>query len=216
MKRFILPLLLLLLVGAAFAVESEPSEIVGYVKYDIVAGNNMVAIPMECPWDWASDLGMELGEGVVDQISYWDQASQSFFGAADLGGFWDGDFDLDSHMALMVYSYEPMNMYSIGNLPATDPLYNLVAGNNTVMIPLNRSDLGWASDLGMEMGEGIVDQVSFWDTGSQSFFGAADLGGFWDGDFDLDIAMPLMVYSYEPMSWPGRGIIQNNNFNSRN
>lgn len=205
MKRFILPLMLLLFVGTIFAVESDPSEIVGYVKYNIVAGNNMVAIPMECAWDMASDLGMELGEGVVEQISFWNADLQAFDAAADFGGFWDGDFELESGMTLMLYSYEPLTMYSIGNLPDL-PIYNIVAGNNTVMIPLNRSDLAMASDLGMEMGEGIVEQISFWNAGLQAFDAAADFGGFWDGDFDIEIATPLMVYSYDAMTWPSRGL----------
>ncbi len=197
-------MLLLLAAGFLFAVESDPSAVVGYVKYGMVAGNNMAAIPMECPWGWASELGIELGEGVVDQISMWDPATQSFATAADLGGFWDGDFELNSGKVLMIYSYGSVSMYSIGNLPSTNAAYGIVSGNNTVMVPLNRSDLAWASDLGIEMGEGIVDQISMWDATSQSFATAADLGGFWDGDFDMSIGLPLMVYSYGSMTWPNR------------
>lgn len=106
MKKFILPLLLLLFVGSIMAVESDPSEVVGYVKYDLVAGNNMIAIPMDCPWEWASELSMELGEGVVDQISIWNPIAQAFEAAADIGGFWDGDFELSIGQPLMVNSYD--------------------------------------------------------------------------------------------------------------
>jgi len=206
MKRFILPLLVLLFVGSLFAVESDPSDVVGYVKYDLVAGNNMIAIPLDCPWGWASDLGMELGEGVVDQISIWNPIAQAFEAAADLGGFWDGDFELESGIVLMINSYDPITFYSLGDLPTANASYDIVAGNNTVMIPLNRSDLAWASDLGMEMGEGIVDIISVWNSTAQAFEAAADLGGFWDGDFELSIGQPLMVNSYDTFTWPNRSV----------
>lgn len=204
MKKLILPLLLLLTISILAAVESDPSAVVGYVKYDLVAGNNMVALPMECEWDWASELG-DTFAGNVDQVYYWDAANQIFLGAADLGGFWDGDFDIDTNHVLMINSAAPAAFYSLGALtePAT---YNLVAGNNTLMVPLNRSDLDWASEIGDELVAGSVDQVYYWDAASQIFLGAADLGGFWDGDFELDIAMPLMANSYDSITWPSRGL----------
>ncbi len=201
MKKIILPLLLILAVGMLAAVESEPSEVVGYVKYDMVIGNNLVAIPMECPWDWASELGDSFG-GSVDQVSYWDAINQAFVTAVNLGGFWDGDFEIDTGYVLMISTYSPTNLYSIGNLPATNAIYNLISGNNTVMIPLNCNSFSWASEVGDNMTEGGVDQVSYWDNGNQAFVTAVNLGGFWDGDFPVSIAMPLMVSSYAPFTWP--------------
>lgn len=201
MKKLVLPLLLILGISMLLAVESDPSEVVGYVKYDLVAGNNMIAIPMASTWTWASEIG-DMYAGNVDQVYYWDQASQSFLGAADLGGFWDGDFEVGSGNVLMLNSYAVDSFFSIGDLPATNAVYNVVAGNNTIMVPLNRSDLAWASEIGMEMVAGTVDQVYYWDTLSQSFLGAADLGGFWDGDFEVAIGMPLMVNSYDALTWP--------------
>jgi len=104
MKKFILPLLLILTVGMLAAVESEPSEVVGYVKYDMLVGNNLIAIPMECPWQWASELGNSFS-GSVDQISYWVAANQYFVTATNLGDFWDCDFAVNIAMPLMSYSY---------------------------------------------------------------------------------------------------------------
>jgi len=201
MKKILLPLLLILAVGMLAAVESEPSAIVGYVKYDMLVGNNLVAIPMECPWDFASELGDSFS-GSVDQVSYWNAANQAFVTAANLGGFWDGDFEIDTGYVLMLNSSAPTIMYSIGNLPATNASYNLVSGNNTVMIPLNVNYLAWASEVGDNMTAGGVDQVSYWNNGNQAFVTAANLGGFWDGDFAVSIAMPLMVNAYAPFTWP--------------
>ncbi|MDD2250822.1 MAG: hypothetical protein PHH97_07155 [Candidatus Cloacimonetes bacterium] len=201
MKKILLPLLLILAVGMLAAVESEPSAIVGYVKYDMLVGNNLVAIPMECPWDFASELGDSFG-GSVDQVSYWDATNQLFMTAANLGGFWDGDFTINTGYVLMLNTSATTIMYSIGNLPATNASYNLVTGNNTVMIPLNVNYLAWASEVGDNMTAGGVDQVSYWNNGNQAFFTAANLGGFWDGDFPVSIAMPLMVNAYSPFTWP--------------
>jgi len=201
MKKIILPLLLILTVGMLAAVESEPSAIVGYVKYDMVVGNNLVAIPMECPWDWASELGDSFG-GSVDQVSYWDAANQYFVAAANLGDFWDGDFEIHTGDVLTLNSSATSIMYSIGNLPATNANYNIVAGNNAVMIPLNCNFFSWASEVGDNMTAGGVDQVSYWDNINQYFVAAANLGDFWDGDFPVSIAMPLMVNAYSSFTWP--------------
>jgi hypothetical protein len=57
MKRFILPLMILLFVGSLLAVESAPSEVVGYVKYDCVAGLNLVALPMSQGYTLSSEVG---------------------------------------------------------------------------------------------------------------------------------------------------------------
>jgi len=201
MKKILLPLLLILAVGMLAAVESEPSEVVGYVKYDMLVGNNLVAIPMECPWQWASELGDSFG-GNVDQISYWDAANQYFVPATNLGDFWDGDFEIHTGDVLMLNSYTSTVMYSIGDLPATNANYNIVAGNNTVMIPLNCNSFSLASEVGNSMAVGGVDQVSYWDNINQYFVPATNLGDFWDGDFPVSIAMPLMVYAYSSFTWP--------------
>jgi len=201
MKKFILPLLLILTVGMLAAVESEPSQVVGYVKYDMLVGNNLIAIPMECPWQWASELGNSFS-GSVDQISYWDAANQYFVTATNLGDFWDCDFEIHTGDVLMIYTYTQTVMYSIGNLPATNATYNIVAGNNTVMIPLNCNYFSWASEVGANMAVGSVDQVSYWDNINQYFVTATNLGDFWDCDFAVNIAMPLMSYSYSAFTWP--------------
>ena len=201
MNKIILPLLLILTVGMLAAVESEPSEVVGYVKYDMLVGNNLIAIPMECPWQWASELGNSFS-GSVDQISYWDATNQYFVAATNLGDFWDGDFAINTGDVLMIYTYTQTVMYSIGNLPAINATYNIVAGNNTIMIPLNRSLFAWASEVGADMAVGGVDQISYWDNINQYFVAATNLGDFWDGDFAVNIAMPLMSYSYSAFTWP--------------
>ena len=102
----------------------------------------------------------------------------------------------------MLNSYTSTVMYSIGDLPATNANYNIVAGNNTVMIPLNCNSFSLASEVGNSMAVGGVDQVSYWDNINQYFVPATNLGDFWDGDFPVSIAMPLMVNAYSSFTWP--------------
>jgi len=200
MKKLILPLLLLVAFGMLAAVESAPSEVVGYVKYDCVAGLNMVAVAMDQGYAWASDLGNDY-VGLTDAISYFDPTLQDWTTAVDLGGFWDGDFEIGNGSALLMYAYSPFSYYSIGEMyaPAT---FNLIAGLNGVMIPLNRSDIAWAGEAGTEMGS---DAVSFFDSSIQDWSTAVDLGGFWDGDFEVSIGSPFLAYVYGPTTWPTRG-----------
>jgi len=194
MKKFILPLMLLLFVGSLFAVESDPSEVVGYVKYDILAGNNMLAIPMETDFEWASELGDHLG---VTSVSIWNNQNQAFDAAnyIELFTSWDGDFAIDSGSVLMINATESGAFFSLGGIPS-DPTYTIVAGNNTVMIPLSRSDIDMASVLGDEIGASVV---STWNNVSQAFDAAnyIELFTSWDGDFATSIGDPLMINANE-------------------
>ncbi len=196
MKKFILPLLLLLAVGMLAAVESDPSAVVGYVKYDIVSGNSMVALPMDTSLALAGDVGALVG---ATTVSYWDNDAQAFVAAEyiDWMGDWDNNFAVTNGMALLVYSDAPTaDFYSIGALPIANPTYPIVAGNSMLMIPLDRSDLAFAGMVGTEAG---ATTVSYWDTDAQAFVASEyiDWMGDWDNNFATTIGNPLMVYSAE-------------------
>jgi len=198
MKKFILPLLLILAVGMLAAVESEPSAIVGYVKYDCIVGLNLLALPMDQGYGLASDIGTQY-TGITDAISYFDPSTQDWSSAIDLGGFWDNDFAVGNGSVLLMYAYSPFSFYSIGNMFPENASYNFVIGLNTAMVPLNRIDIASASQVGIDIGS---DAVSYFDATSQDWSTAIDLGGFWDNDFALSIASPFLIYSYSEMTWP--------------
>jgi len=198
MKKFILPLLVLLFVGSLFAVESAPSEVVGYVKYDLVAGNNTIALPMDQPYAFASEIGDVTG---ANSVSFFNAASQEweFIDEFPWGG-WTGDFDVANGQVLWVSVDDAGTFYSIGNLPSTIPSYDLVAGNNTIMVPLNRSDLNLASYIGEDID---ASSVSFFNAVSQEweFIDEFPWGG-WTGDFDTLIGDPLWVSTDAAGTWP--------------
>jgi len=199
MKKFILPLLLLLAVGMLAAVESAPSAVVGYVKYDCVAGLNLVALPLDAGYTMVSEFADQY-PGTMDALSYWDNTTQSWVSAVDWG-YWEGDFAVTPGAVLMLSVLSPFSAYSIGDLPAANASYTLLTGLNTVMVPLNRSDIAMAGDIGTEIG--TLDAISNWDNATQSWVSAVDWG-YWEGDFPVSIGFPLMVSSLSDGAWPVR------------
>ena len=206
MKKLILPLLLLVAFGMLAAVESDPSAVVGYVKYPCLLGNNLIGLPM----DQAYTMQYELADdypGMMNAMSYWDASitPQGWVTASDLGGFWDLDFAIGTETVLLVNATAGFNLYSIGDLPAANAAFDLVPGNNTLFVPLNRSDLSDSDLLGAAIG--IVNAQSYWDAtiSPQGWVTASDLGGFWDITFSTPIGFPVLVNSTGTATWPARG-----------
>ena len=197
MKKLIIPLLFIFAIGILAAVESEPSAIVGYVKYPCVAGLNHIALPMDQGLTMASDFAA-LYPDMLDTMSYWDNITQTWFAAINVG-YWDGDFPIHPGSVMMIYALTPFNAYSIGNMPAANATYNLLVGLNDIMIPLNRSDITMAGQVGDEMG--VLDNISKWDNSTQTWVATINLG-YWDGDFPVSIGFPLQVNALSSVTWP--------------
>jgi len=214
MKKLYLSILALVLVGSfLMAIESEPSEIVGYVAYECVEGTtgnlNFISLPVMDPgtqrayYEWASDLGNAY-PGQIDAISKWVPSTQSWAAAFYDGVSWNDDYLLEPGNSYMINVLSPITFYSVGAL--VPPIqYNLVEGTtgnlNFIMVPLNRSDLDWASVLGEDIGP--VDAVSKWVAGTQSWSAAFYDGVSWNDDYATFIAMPLMVnITSGPVIWP--------------
>jgi len=213
MKKLIIPLLFIFAIGILAAVESEPSAIVGYVKYPCVQGLNFVALPMDQGYTSASEIGNAYPD-LIDAISYWDASTQSWVASVYFPELemWDPDYSVTLGLPLMVYCLNNFNYYSIGNLPAINAQYSLIPGLNAIMIPLNKSNLTQASIVGTNIG--TVDNVSEWIASTQSwnasvYFPELEM---WDPDYDVTIGMPLMVYSLSSTIWPSdRSLIRSIN-----
>jgi hypothetical protein len=197
MKKMMFVLLLIVSIGILAAVESDPSAVVGYVKYPCVTGLNLVALPMNAGYAWASDLANAY-LGYMDTINYWDNVSQSWVAASDIG-YWDGDFEVAPGAVLFVNAVAPFNLFSLGAMPAANASYPLLVGLNTMMIPLNYSAITLASELGAAVG--TLDTINYWDSATQSWVAASDIG-YWDGDFATTIGMPLLVNALADGTWP--------------
>ena len=202
MKKLILPLLLLVAFGMLAAVESAPSDVVGYVKYPCVAGLNLIAFPMEQGYAWASDFAADY-PGSFDTMYWFNNANQTWEYAYDLG-YWEGDFEIEPGFVMQVSALSAGNVYSIGNLPATNATYNFVAGLNTMMVPLNYSSFAWASDVATAVG--TFDTMYWFNNTNQTWEYAYDLG-YWEGDFPVSIGFPMQVSSMSATTWPIRGTV---------
>ena len=195
MKKVIIPLILLLAVAFLMAVESDPSDTVGYVKYDLLAGRNLVALPMASGYAMASDLGGATG---ATNVSMWNATTQGWNQADDLGFMWLGDFAVADGNAYMLNVNSAGTFYCAGAM-ITQPNYTLLVGRNTIMVPLDRSDLAMAGTLGTEIG---ATNVSMWNATNQGWNQADDLGFMWLGDFGIEIGMPLMINTTIGGTWP--------------
>ena len=90
MKQIIIPLMLLLFVGSLFAVESARSQFMGYVYYDLVAGNNTIALPMNQGYAQASEVGDAMGASTVGYFNKSTQLWQIIYNSPFDG--WNSDF----------------------------------------------------------------------------------------------------------------------------
>lgn len=204
MKRFILPLMILLFVGSLFAVESAPSEVVGYVKYDCVAGNNLLALPMVQSITTTTEFGALFGED-INTINIYNAAIQDWEASLNYGGgFWDPEYVLSTGDVIFINATNQITFYSIGALPSTGAQYDVVTGNNTVMIPLNKSDLNLTSVAGASMGDGeTVNTINLFNPTIQDWEASLNYGGgFWDPEYDLSIGTPLFINSGSAFTWP--------------
>ncbi|MDZ4121098.1 MAG: hypothetical protein U1C33_01660, partial [Candidatus Cloacimonadaceae bacterium] len=166
-----------------------------------------VAMPLEDGNTSTAEVGAIMGDGdsSVDAINLWDSASQQWIASTNYGGgFWDPELLVENGSALYFNAIEPFAFYSIGSLPAAHPVYSVVAGLNTAMVPLNLN-AAWTSEVGITMGDGdsSVDAINLWDAGSQQWIASTNYGGgFWDPELEVSIGSPLYFNAIETFTWP--------------
>jgi len=205
MKKLLVLGILVLFVSAVFALESDPSDVVGYVKYGCVttAGTNLnsIAIPMDAGYVMASDLGAAYPS--IDVVYAWNSGTQAWDAATNIGMMWLGDFALQDGYSYMVNATAATDVYLAGGM-IVQPNYSLVttAGTNLnyLMVPMDRSDLTMASHLGIDIG--VCDVVYAWNSGTQAWDAATDIGMMWLGDFAIAIGDPLMINVTADTTWP--------------
>ena len=219
MKKLLISLMAVLFLGSLFALESDPSDVVGYVKYDgfttATTNLNLMALPLDdATIIDVSTLAAALGgEAEVDQISVWDAPNQQWISSVYFFGAWSPNTLLYVSDIVMISVINNLSFYSAGDLP-TPAQYNLIttAGTNlnTIMIPLNEIDIVDVTTLATEMGgETEVDQISEWDYANQQWNSSVYFFGAWSPNFLMTIADPLMVSVVNAFAWPTRSITSN-------
>ena len=203
MKKLILPLLLLVAFGMLAAVESNPSEVVGYVKYPCYTGNNTVAYPMGTS---------TTAEGTVTpyvanfgSIAMWSNAGQSWSSITYDTEFaeWSGTLPINNAGCMTFNTSANFDFYSLGT-PSAIITFAIYAGNNRIYVPLNRADLTTAEALANEMGN--IGSVAWYTNSTHSWASITYDPEFmeWSGTHPISIGDPLTLNSSASTTWPTR------------
>ena len=225
MKKLIILLALIATFSFMFAVESEPSDVVGFVKYECITTGttnlNYVAVSLEAGITTAQDYANDVGDaGVVNQVSRWDAINQGWetvtYSQLPFPPFnwvWSDDFDVLNGDVLVINVTENVDYYCAGDI-ASDPIYNFITtvttNLNTLMLPLGKSAIGDAQALANDIGDaGVVNQVSCWDASLQGWetitysqLPFPPYNWVWSDNFNVDIGAGYMVNLTENATWP--------------
>ncbi len=221
MKKYLFVLLLIVSAGILLAVESAPSETVGYVKYDCVVGDNLVAMPMNDGSTLVSEAMLAYnGNDDINTVNIWDPSNQGWTACTNYGGnYFDPDLSVAPGSVLFFNTYAAFNYYSIGAMPTTNAQYDIVVGDNTIMVPLNYSSLTMVSELGTSIDPNdAINTVNIWDPSNQGWTACTNYGGnYFDPDPEVYIGMPLFINSYSAITWPAgpRGAVRSSTSRSK-
>lgn len=206
MKKLILPLLLLVAFGMLTAVESDPSAVVGYVKYVTTPGSDYIALPMSMTWAMAGDFGNSFA-GAVTSVSRFNNQTKAWQTTSKVGTVWTGNYAIATGNVLRFVATAAIgaSFYSIGALPANASTitYNLYTGSNYMMIPLNKSALSTVALLGPTVTG--ATSVSRFNNTTKAWQTSSKVGTIWTGSFALAIGDPLRVVTNANSTWPTRG-----------
>jgi hypothetical protein len=211
MKKLLTSIVIVLFIGSLFAVESDPSDVVGYVEYALVTtagtNSNFLAVPMDTGLTSAAGLGADIG--VCDVVSKWDATNQGWVSCSYVTfpfPQWIGDFTIAPGDPLMVNVTGDVSYYVAGDLP-TAANYTLVTtagtNSNAVMLPLDQGALATADAIGTDIG--VCDVVSKWDATNQGWVSCSYVTfpfPQWIGSFATAIGDPLMVNVTSGTAWP--------------
>ena len=198
MKKLLVLALLIASVTFIFAVESDFSDVVGYVKYEMFANDfNMIALPMG---DTGITTTAELASAIspdVTSISVWDNETHNWNQySVSLPAT---SFVIEAGDAFLIYMGGTTNVdfYCAGTLPE-QANYDFVANDfHTVMLPLNRSDITSTLELAASIGTGVTS-ISTWDNETHNWNQySVSLPAT---SFDINIGDGFLIYSNEAVT----------------
>jgi hypothetical protein len=200
MKKLLTSIVIVLFIGSLFAVESDPSEVVGYLEFSGVTGLNFISVPLDAGYVTSTDLVTPIL--ACNQISRWDEAVQGWVSYNKSPfGTWPTSFALTPGMAVMIKLTGDEDVYVAGSLFVPEISFDLVLELNAISIPLSRSDITTSAILGTDMSD--INQISRWDAGLQGWVSYNKSPfGTWPTSFVTTIGMPVMVKATSVFTWP--------------
>ena len=197
MKRVILPLLVLFGLSMLFALESAPSDVVGYIQYTISANDfDFMALPFGTTMTTASELATNLG-GTIESVCFWTGGSWAQY----VNGVPFTDFAISEGNSYFVKSGDTSDItYYASGVVGDAASFDIGENDFTqIMLPLDRSDISTASGLCADIGPS-VGSISAWNNGSF----VQHVAGVPFTDFSIGIGDGLLVYSSEAYTgWNG-------------
>ena len=179
------------------------SDVVGYYTTNcditVTTDLNFISIPLATEYTNASDYVTNVIElDNCNTISKWNVGAQAWQTATYVNelSMWFGDFAIEENGAyLMGCKTDDLSYVVTGNLP-TMPSYNLLSGNNLIMVPLDvaaatNSRTFYADEFVLDDG----DTISLWDVASQNWATTNTyFNEMWEGTlFNVDPGNPVMV-----------------------
>jgi len=206
MRRYIF--LLLFLPVLLLALESEPSEVVGYVKYECVSNingdYNFIALPLNAEYTTASELGADYP--FISAIRQWDPTSQSWVASDNYGsGFWFPDNTINPNEAILVsISDSSADIFIAGTLNSAAEYVFVNNSNgdyNAMMLPFEESSLTTSTALGEDIPN--CTSIRKWEPVAQEWIASDNYGGgFWFPEFPVDTATAYFVTVDVGSTWP--------------
>ncbi len=191
MKKLLILAILIASVTVIFALDSEPSEVVGYVKYELIANDfNMIAVPMNSDITTVSELATAIG-GDVESLAKWDNSISNW--SQFTVGVDVNDFEVPAGTSVLVYlaGTENIDFYCAGDLPS-QANYDIVGNDfNQIMVPLNRSELINVSDIAEAIGN--IESIATWDNDISNW--SQFTVGVDVNDFEISIGDGLLIYA---------------------
>lgn len=194
MKKLLILALLIASVTFIFAAESEFSDVVGYVKYELTASDyNMIALPMDTGITTTAELAAAISPAVTS-ITIWDNEAHGWKQYAV--SVTSTDFEINHGDALLVYlaGATDVDFYCAGTLPE-QANYDLIANDyHSMMLPLNRSEVTTTAEFAAAIGSGITS-ITTWDNETHGWKQYAV--SVVNTDFEINIGDGFLIFSNE-------------------
>jgi len=187
--------MMLVLIGSMVALESEPSEVVGYVKYNVVNGDyNMIALPLTSDLTLASQLATVVDPDISSVIKWNAGGWQQYITSSPAS-----DYAITGNQSFLVYMEvsADVEFYSAGAVGVC-PTYDIAANDFTqIMLPLERSDLTLASELAADIGTDVTSVITWTGGGWQQYITSSPAS-----DYAINIGDGFLIYSdAEILGW---------------
>jgi hypothetical protein len=202
MKRVLFVFAMICVLGSLVALESAPSEVVGYVKYELnnngTSGYNIVSVPLGSQYVGTCDA-LFAAIPNCDVLSKWDPVTQLW--VAYDGMPWTPTFTIESGYAYMAHVTGVGEWYCAGDVPDAPTFalnFNGTSGYNMIMLPLDMSNMATSDQLFADIPN--CDVLSKWDSISQLW--VAYDGFPWTPAWATEIGTGYMVHVTGNGTWP--------------